>query len=521
MIMRKFTLLIDGEDLDTGIYEYFPYADNYISDFKTTFRIITQLKLGKLSEDSEEANKYIFAKYCVNKEDTNKKAIEAAYKAFLEFRYFPLAKRKKILYDIHKYLVQKKEELIKLMIIEGHPRKVCEWEFSCMERGYRKETLDFFKSELWRKIAQDGNESIYLARRPDGIVCVVPPRNAPCSNSLTGAYALLSGNTIIIKPPMQTPLSTIFLWKEIVWKAAKENNVPNGTINIIVGNSKKIMEEWLSDPIFKDIIFFGDSKNGLEIGQKIFEAGKKPILELSGNDMMLVWKDADLENSTEALLDAFIGSTQICMVPKKALIHREISRVFINEFIDKVKNLKIGLPSDSQTIFTPVVRINEYYEFLNEALERGAKILYGGERVNHKGLPDKNGVYFVPTVLLIEDYKEAINMKCIKEENFFPLLPLIIFDGSDKEIFEKMIEVVHTNEYGLRISLWINPSNKYLKKFVKCLDNSGLLRINSRHIDFSVCLSTHGGIGKTGGPFGEMNYMWQKTTHLQGISIKK
>src|SRR3990167_2497501 len=124
--MRKFTLLVDGQDLDTGIYEYFPYADKTISDFKTTFRILTQLKMGKLSEDSEEVNKYIFAKYCVGKEDTNLKAIESAYKASLHFRYFSVSARRKILYDIHKYLVQKKEELIKLLIIEGHPRKLAD-----------------------------------------------------------------------------------------------------------------------------------------------------------------------------------------------------------------------------------------------------------------------------------------------------------------------------------------------------------------------------------------------------------
>lgn len=110
--MKKFTLLVNGKDLDTGIYEYYPYADKRISDFQTTFRTMTQLKTGKLTEDSEEVNKFIFAKYCVGKEDTNLKAIESAYKASLRFRYFPVSARRKILYDIHKYLIQKKRNLL-------------------------------------------------------------------------------------------------------------------------------------------------------------------------------------------------------------------------------------------------------------------------------------------------------------------------------------------------------------------------------------------------------------------------
>jgi len=522
--MRKFTLLINGEDLDTGVYEYFPYADNYISDFKTTFRIITQLKLGKLSEDSEEANKYVFAKYCVNKEDTNKKAIEAAYKAFLEFRYFPLAKRKKILYDIHKYLVQKKEELIKLMIIEGHPRKLAEWEFYGMERCFCKESVDLYKNEMWKKIEEIGSEKIYWVRKPDGVVCVIPPRNAP-SSSLGAAFAFLGGNTLIVKPTLKQPLLTIFLWKEVVNQALKENNVPKGCLNIVVGNSEKIMGEWLSSPYISDIFYIGNSQRGLEIGKKIFEKGKKPILELSGNDIMFIWKECNLEEAINSALDAFLGSTQICMIPKKIVIHEEVYDKFVNKFLKEVKKLKVGLPSDENTYLSPVVYIDKFFEALEDALKKGAKLLCGGKRINHKGEIDENGVYIQPTVIAIEDEKNMFDMICIKEENFFPLLPLIKISSDkiqqkfkDEEIFNKMISFANANEYGLRISVWVN-SSIYIKKFIECLD-CGLLRINSRHVDFSYYLPGQGGIKKTGGPFGELNHMWQKTTHLQGISIK-
>jgi hypothetical protein len=80
-----------------------------------------------------------------------------------------------------------------------------------------------------------------------------------------------------------------------------------------------------------------------------------------------------------------------------------------------------------------------------------------------------------------------------------------------------MTDFVNDHSFGIRTSLWIS-SARYLRKFAKQLDNCGTLRINSRHIAFSPYLSTHGGTRRSGGPFGEMNYFWQKTSHLQGVS---
>lgn len=524
--MKKFTLLLNGKDLDTGVYEYFPYADKAICSFKSVFKVLVQLKAGKLSEDSEEVNECIYAKYCIGEKDTNLKAIESAYKASQIFRRFSVSVRKKILYDIHKYLLQKKDELIKLLIIEGHPRKLAEWEFSGMEKAYRKESLDLFKDELWKEVGQIGKETLYWARKADGVVCMSPPKNASCSNSLTAGFVFLGGNTLIIKPPLKMPIATIFLWKEIVNEALKENKAPEGTLNIVLGNSKQIMEEWLSSPYVNDIIYFGDSKTGLEIGKRAFDACKKSILELSGNDMLFVWKECDLQGALRSSLDAFLGSTQICMVPKTIIVHDSIYKDFVNNFLEKVKSLKIGLPSNEETYLTPVLNIDKFFEFLDDALKKGAKLLCGGKRINYEGKTDQKGLYIQPTVIGIEDDTKAMDFLCVKEENFFPLLPIIKVSSEkkeklkDEEIFNKMVNFTYLNEYGLRASAWVN-SYTYIRKFIKYFDRSGLLRVNSRHVDFSYYLSTHGGVGKTGGPFGEMNYIWQKTTHLQGISLTR
>ena len=92
--------------------------------------------------------------------------------------------------------------------------------------------------------------------------------------------------------------------------------------------------------------------------------------------------------------------------------------------------------------------------------------------------------------------------------------------AKDDIIFSKMIDISEKNEYGLRISAWIT-SKKYIDRFIMEVDNSGLLIINSRHIGFSLYIATHGGTKKSGGPLGEMNYIWARSSHLQGVSVTK
>lgn len=525
LALQTFTLLVNGEDLDTGKYEYFPYADKLIADPKTAIGIIRQLKNGQLPKNYKE---YIFAKYCIGTKDTNQEAMEAAHEASKEFRYFPISKRVKILIDVYDLLLVNRERLLELMIAEGHPRKLAEWEFSGMELIFQKQSLDFYKNHLSKKVGIEGREVLYWKRKPDGVVCVSPPKNAPCSSSIIAGFALLGGNSLIVKPPLKSPISTLFLWRDIVNKALKANGAPPGTLNTILGNSEIIMNEWIISPYVNDIFFIGDSKIGLDIGNRAFQFGKKPILELSGNDMMFVWKDTVLEETVRSLLDGFLGSMQICMVPKKAFIHEEIYEEFIKRFLAEVKQLRVGLPSDPHVTLTPVIKIAEFYEFLEDALQKGAELLYGGTRVNYQMIPDKNGSFVIPAVLRINDEAKAREMKCMKEETFFPLMPLVkvsskdVINGKSRDmaIFKKMVSIANNNAYGLRISVWVN-SNFYIQKFMEHIQNSGLLRINSRHTGFSPFLATHGGTGKSGGPYGEMNYIWEKTTHLQGVSLTR
>ncbi len=521
-----FSLLIDGQELNTNVYRYAIYADKLIADSRGVLSVLKELNSGHVPAHAHE---YVYAQYCIGLKDTNERAIEAASRASQEFRSIPVTKRLNIARDIHDLLHLHKDRLIDLMVMEGHPRRLAEWEFWGMEQAYRKEPLDFYRQNLTKRIAVAKHEVVYWKRKPDGVVCVSPPRNAPCSSSLIAGFALLAGNALIVKPPLRAPVSTLYLWTRVVNEALKANQAPPGTLNVVVGNSDLIMDEWIASPFVNDVLFIGDSKTGLEIGHRAFLHGKKPILELSGNDMMFVWKDAELAGATQSLLDAFMGSTQICMVPKKAFVHEEIYDAFETRFLEQVKTLKVGLPSDPAVTLSPVVKIADFYEFLEDALSKGAQLLCGGTRVNHQGRRDDRGQFIMPAVIRINDVRKAREMRCIVEENFFPLIPLVRIcagqapgshHAQDMAIFKTMAGLANANEYGLRISAWVR-SLFYRRQFVEHIDNSGLLRINRRHIGFSPFLATHGGTGKSGGPFGEMNYVWQKTTHLQGVTVAR
>lgn len=523
--MKDFRLLVNGEDIDTGLYEYYPYVDKVITASSETRRIIRELRADRQPSGWQD---YVYARYCIGVEDTNKRAIEAAYEASQAFRAFSLSRRKKIMAELRRLLLVHKQELIKLMVIEGHPQRLAEWEFLGMEQAYQSETISFYRSQLLQNVGQSNGETFYLARKPDGVLCVSPPKNAACSNSLLAAFALLGGNAIVVKPPLHAPLSTIFLWRYVVFEAARSQGAPPGIVNIILGNSKLITDEWLESPLVSDLLYFGDSDQGLEIGLRTFQAGKKPLLELSGNDMLIVWKDANLKGAVSSLLDGFLGSTQICMLPKKGIIHADIYDQFEKQFVEAAQALKISLPSDPATCLSPVGKIKEFRAALSDALENGATLLCGGEQVNHVGQSDKNGMFITPAVVRIESLEQALTMRCVREENFFPLIPLIRVSASttinterlkDDSIFKQMVKLVNSNAYGLRVSVWVH-SEPVMYRFAKQIETGGLLRINTRHVGFSPFLSSHGGTGKTGGPYGEMNYVWQKTTHLQGITVR-
>src|SRR2546421_8181127 len=186
--------------------------------------------------------------------------------------------------------------------------------------------------------------------RRGGVVCKTPPQNAAGSNSALGVGAIVAGNALVVKAPRSTPLSVMFLYREIVLPLLERHGAPPGTLNVISGDTKQILRQWLASPHVDDVMFFGDSTVGMKIGADCAAAGKKAILELSGNDGIVVWDDADLETAAAAMCECFYGSSQICMVPKYAIAHPDVADELMGRLLARGADIRPGFPEDPNVV---------------------------------------------------------------------------------------------------------------------------------------------------------------------------
>jgi|SRR5579875_403069 len=515
--MKSYPLLIDGKDRDHGQWTYTVRASAMIADPIESFNLKRALDLGKL--DPEEAPEgIVVGRTALGDRRDNGEAVEAASRAHRAYLRIPFeARSREISLRYHELIVARARELVEVLIWEGHPRRLAEWEVLGIIEGTHPELVSHNFNQLRSELRQ-GERRIILQRKPDGVVCLNPPQNAAGSNSALGFGALAAGNTLVVKAPRSTPLSVMFLYREIVAPLLAECGAPPGTLNLVCGNTKEILRQWIQSPLVNTVMFFGDSVVGTKIGVDCAAAGKKAVLELSGNDAIVVWKDADLEGAALAMSECFYGSSQICMVPKQAIVHPEVADELLDLLLDRVEEIRPGFPEDPEVLLSPVLKADRYFTFLAEAREGGARILSGGQRLDVKGQPSPEGFFLEPAVVRIDGLAEARRFACVREETFFPLLPVIVPASEELDnLLDRVIDFLNGNEYGLRNSLWARDE-EVIERFIEEVTNAGLLKVNESHIGFAAPLATHGGTGLTGGPHGELHYPALRTTHLQGVA---
>jgi acyl-CoA reductase-like NAD-dependent aldehyde dehydrogenase len=291
-------------------------------------------------------------------------------------------------------------------------------------------------------------------------------------------------------------------------------------LNAICGTPKKMIDRWLDSPLVDDICWFGSSEAGVKFQLDCVARGKKPILELAGNDALVVWKDADLDAAAEAITECFYGSGQICMVPNHVVAHPDIAEDLLARLAEKLREVRPGYPGEEDVLLSPVRRSEKFFTLLRAAQDGGARLVTGGRRLEVDGTPSATGVFLEPTVLRVDGpLAEARRLDVVMHETFFPLIPVVVPDREpDAVLLGQVIDFVNGNVYGLRNSFW-SRSAEVVEEFGRRVRNGGLVKVNDSHIGFLPYLPSHGGTGLTGGVFGEANYPIVKTSHLQGISF--
>lgn len=513
--MRSYGSYIAGSDVPSESWVYTVRASALLDDFMPNLKVKRELERGK--RDDGDSLPSIAARCALTSDDHLLEALERAREAAPAWGAFPLETRMRLAERVHEEVLRRREEFVDVLVAEGHPRRLAEWEIAGVLQGTAPETLDLWRRQM-REERRIGPRTLVLVRKPDGVVVLSPPQNAAASNSVLGVPALVAGNALVVKAPRSSPYGVMFVWREIVAPILQELGAPAGTLSIVCGQPNKIMNQWLESPLVDDIFFFGGSERGIQIGQDAVARGKKPVLELAGNDGCVVWKDADLDLAAEALTESFFGSGQICMVPKYAVVHPDVADRLLERLASLAAKIRPGYPEDPEVLLSPVMRTDDYFNHLNEATAAGARVMTGGHRVELDGTVSDTGPFIAPTVLRVDGLAGARELSAVREETFFPLLPVVVPTEDDGTLLDQVITFLNGNKYGLRNSLWTTDP-EVIEAVASRVTNGGLLKVNDSHIGFVPCLSTHGGTGLTGGPFGELNYPLLRTSHLQGISI--
>lgn len=517
--LRSYKLYIAGKDVEGDGWVYTVSARSLLEDVFTSVSLKRELEQNPDSDAADHP--YVVGRCAIASDASIDLATEAAAAAASAWAEVPLERRMRLGSMFREELIRREDEFLDILTSEAHPLRLARWELSCMKQIYSEESLYWYRQRMHTEFEHEGRRLI-VRRQPDGVVAFNPPQNAPAPSAALAVLALMAGNAVVMRAPRSIALSTMWLMRDVVGPLLDEVGAPAGILNAVCSNPKQTLDRWIASPLVNDIFYIGGSQEGLRFQERCVANNKKPILELAGNDTIVIWKGADLEKAAEAICESFYGSGQICMVPNCVLVHPEIAEELIAAVQERVKLVKPGFPEDEDVLLSPVRRSENFFRLLQQSLDLGGEIITGGHRTEVDGTVSDTGVFLQPTVVRVDGLAGARQHDIVKSETFFPLLPIVVPQPADAKdddaLLNTFIEFVNSNEYGLRNSLWVK-SARVMNAFVQRVVNGGLLKINDSHIGFLPYLPSHGGTGLTGGVYGEANYPILKTSHIQGVSI--
>lgn len=292
-------------------------------------------------------------------------------------------------------------------------------------------------------LASPNNRFNYTLKEPIGVIGAIVPWNFPLMLTMWKlAPALAAGNTIVIKPAEQTPVSIL----EMV-KIFQEVGIPDGVINVIPGYGKIAGDALSSHPDVDKITFTGSTNTGRLIMQAASKNLKPISLELGGKSPNIVFDDASIENAVNgSMFGIFFAQGQVCASGTRLFVQESIYDRFMDSFVKKAQSIRVGNPLDQTTQMGPQVslqQLNKIQQYVAAGLEQGANLVMGGERNTEAG----KGYFFTPTV-----FENVTNdMTIAREEIFGPVLSVIKFKDE-----EDALNKANDSLYGLASGLWTN-----------------------------------------------------------------
>lgn len=383
-----------------------------------------------------------------SKEDAEK-AIESAHQVFHKtMKKMPAYRRAEILSKAADLLEERTEEFAKVLVLEaGKPIRDGRGEV-----GRAVQVIRFAADEA-KKIegemvpmdaAIGGENRIGMVRRyPIGVISAITPFNFPLNLALHKlAPAFAAGNTVVLKPAGKTPLSAYMLVKLF-----EEAGLPQGALNLVIGNGSEVGDVLVTDPRISKITFTGSPSVGINLRKKA--ELKKVTLELGSNSPNIIFNDGDVKAAAVGLVrGAFAFSGQVCISAQRIYVQRDVYQDFLDQYVPLVEKLVMGNPVEETTDIGPMISEAEAiraYEWIKQAVKAGANIVTGGNR---------EGSLLEPTVLVNVNK----DMKVVCEETFAPIVSVIPFDTE-----EEVIAMANDSKFGLQAGVFTSDINRAMR----------------------------------------------------------
>lgn len=440
--------------------------------------------------------------------DDVRAAIGAASAAFSSWSRTTAYQRAEVLYEAHRRMLERSEELAKLMTEEqGKPIRA-----AGIEVKYAADFLIWFAEEAKRVYGQTipssrADQRFMVLHQPVGVVGAVTPWNYPISMiTRKVAPALAAGCTVVLKAAEQTPLCAVE-----VFRILQESGVPAGVINLVTtSDPAPVGEEFVSNPAVAKLTFTGSTSVGKLLARGAGEQMKRFSMELGGHAPFIVFEDADPEHAAKgAAMVKVLNTGQACISPNRLFVHRSIKDDFIKVLAARMSKMKAGSGLTEGVSIGPLIdsdALERMQRQVDDAVSKGATLETGGQRLTTDGLD--NGFFFAPTILT--GVTDAMDI--YREETFGPVAPVIVFDDEDE-----VIAMANDTDYGLASYIYTQNLSRAWRVVEQL--RFGMVGVND--INPTSAAAPFGGVkqsgqGREGAHEGILEYL---DTKLVGFSI--
>jgi acyl-CoA reductase-like NAD-dependent aldehyde dehydrogenase len=454
----------------------------------------------QLADDINPATGKVFARTQQAGAEEVKRAIGAAHRAAESWGSTMVSEREVLLLRTIDVIQRRTDEIRDMLIQEcGSVYSKAGWEIEYVVDALRAAAGDarHVMGETM-PMTMPGQLSISV-RKPLGVIAGIAPFNSPFLLSMKKiVYALATGNTFILKPSEETPVSGA-----LIADIFQEAGLPAGVLNVIPGIPAEVGDLLVADPRVKMITFTGSTRTGSHLAVEAARHLKKFTLEMGGKSPLIVLKDADLDYAVDAAaFGIFLHQGQVCMANSKVIVEAPLFDAFAEKFKAKTATIKVGDPRDPDTVIGPLIRLRQC-DFidgqLKDAKEKGATVVMGG---THKDQ------FYQPTVLT----GVTPEMRIYHEESFGPVVSLIRAEDS-----EEALKIANDTEYGLAAAVITNDMQKALNISMRL--ESGIVHVNDTtisdepHVPFGGVKNS--GFGREGG-----RYSLEELTEVKWVTVQ-